>query len=235
MRLFLTSYNKAGTHQIMPALRIDRDVEDRSRNSMSSMPPYVNMANAINREGVEKTCVALQNFVSPGFGHLSYLPEYASAIQSQPTKVIFNVRDPRDIIVAEYYNMMKHQDGMSWLNFWIEEKKCHVADDDPISHLITFALRWKKWLGWLDHDFVYKVKYEDLRLNGVETCEKMAEWLKPHLIDPTYVAANLTPRKLNPTFRKGAVGDWKTEFSNEHKKKAEKVLGDIIEKLGYEI
>ena len=235
MRLFLTSYNKSGTHQIMPALGIDRDVEDRSHNTMSALPEYIGINKRINRQGIEKTCGALAEFESPAFGHLSYLPEFAKAIQTQPTKVIFNVRDPRDVIVAEYYNMAKHGDEHSWLNFWIAEKDCRVIDDDPISHLINFAVRWEKWIGWLDHDFVYKVKYEDLRMNGVNTCIKIAEWLNPVQIDPYHVADNLKPRKRNPTFRKGGIGDWYHEFSDEHKKKASEILGHIIEKLGYEI
>jgi len=234
MRLFLTSYNKTGTHQIMPALRINEDVVDRSNNSMSALPDYIKNSHRLNSEGIEATCKALANFNSSAFGHMSYLPEYAEAIQKTPTKVIFNVRDPRDVIVAEYYNMMKHADELSWLNFWLEEKKCYVSQDDPISHLIDFAVRWERWVGWADHDFVYKVKYEDLRLNGLDTCADMAFWLKPYEINSLDVFNGLTPRKKNPTFRKGSVGDWKTEFSDTHKKKAEKVLGHIIERLGYE-
>lgn len=146
MRLFLTSYNKSGTHQIMPALGINDDVVDRSLNSVSALPAYTGMPREISVKGVVSTCEALANFTSPAFGHVSYLPEYAVAIQVQPTKVVINVRDPRDVIVAEYYNMMKHEDGMSWLNYWIAEKNCYVAKDDPISHLIDFAVRWERWV-----------------------------------------------------------------------------------------
>ena len=235
MRLFIVSYNKSGTHQIMPAFEAHASVVDCSHNPMAGLPDYVGIGKTLKPGGIKETCEALANFISPAHGHVAYLTEYAEAIQSQPTKVLFNVRDPRDIIIAEYHNMMKYEDKQSWLNFYLKDKDCYVAKDDPISHLINFAVRWEKWLGWLDHDFVKKVKYEDLRTNGYETCVEIAEWLKPYIIDPVYVSDNLKPRKRNPTFRKGAIGDWKEEFSSEHKKQAEKVLGHIIEKLGYEV
>lgn len=235
MRLFLTTYNKTGTHQIMPALHIDPNIEDRSNNSMTSIPNYARTETRFSFDGAFTTYLELAFFERCAFGHLSYLSDYAKAIQAKPTKVIFNVRDPRDVIVSELYNM-KRKGKYAWLNFYLPEKGCHVFDDDdPISHLIVFAKRWERWLGWLEHDFVYKIKYEDLRLNGLETCEKLAEWLDPYEIDPVEVANKLPPRKTNPTFRSGNIGDWKTEFSKEHKKMATEKLGHIIEKLGYEL
>lgn len=235
MRLFLTTYNKTGTHQIMPALGIAQDVLDQTGNCFSVMPEYTSVRSTISQQEVEKTCWDLQHFRRTAFGHVSYLPEFADALQKPPSKVIFNVRDPRDVICAELHNMKRKPKELGWLNFWLEDKQTYVIDDDPISHLIDFAVRWEKWLGWLEHDFVFKVKYEDLRLNGFETCKRMAEWLEPFKIDPHYVANNLSPRGRNPTFVTGNVGDWKTEFTDEHKKKAREVLGHITERLGYEV
>ena len=237
MRLFLTTYNKTGTHQIMPALRIFNDVEDRSNNSLSYVSRYVpdRIDAYIDDEGVKRTCEDLKSFEVHAFGHLSYMPEFVDALQTRPTKVIFNVRDPRDVIVAELHNMMKHGYN-SWLNFPLIDKSCYVSDDDPISHLIDFATRWYRWIGWLDHDFVYKVKYEDLRLHPEETVVDMWKWLgDDYRIDTGAVVRGLLPKDHNPTFRKGAVGDWKEHFTDAHKKKAEEMLGEIITLLGYDL
>jgi len=233
MRLFLTTYQKSGTHQIMPALGIEEQIVDRSNHPMTYVSKYVGTAPKINKDGVKKTVNALQKMPGKAFGHVSFLPEYLKVLNEQPTKIIFNIRDPRDVIVSEYHNMLSGKS--EWLNFWLPEKQCKVLDDDPISHLIDFATRWEAWTGWMFHTSVYVVRYEDLRMNGANTCLELAEWLLPYEIDPKAVAENLLPKKLNPTFRKGGIGDWNWEFSDEHKKKTEKVLGHIIDKLGYKV
>jgi len=233
MRLFLTTYQKSGTHQIMPALRIMQDIVDRSRNELTDLPARYGRSGLIHWEGVEETCGYLRKFEGKNFGHVSYLPEYAEALQAQPTKVLLNVRDPRDVIISEYFSAGTGK----WPNLYVEGYKKNIADlDDPISELIEIAaVRWPKWLGWLNHDFVKMVKYEDLRLNPFETFMEIEEWLKPYEINGAFCAANVAPRPRNPTFRRGVPGEWKTGMTDEQKKLSEKLLGNIIEKLGYEV
>jgi len=233
MRMFLTSVQKSGTHQIMPAMDIIQNIVDRSGNGLSRLPVEKYGVHKINTDGVKETVSYLTAFEGKQFGHITYLPEYAQALQSQPTKVLFNVRDPRDVVIAEYYSAANN----GWPNIYIEKYGKNVADTpDPISELIEIdSYRWPRWIGWLQHDFVMKVKYEDLRLNPFETFEKIEEFLKPFEIDGAFCASNTAPRPMNPTFRRGVPGEWKTGMTDEQKKLAEKLLGNIIEKLGYEI
>ncbi|MHA2246894.1 MAG: sulfotransferase domain-containing protein [Candidatus Hodarchaeales archaeon] len=244
MRLFVTSYQKSGTHQIMPALGINKDIVDRSLIAATGIPEKYGTTRVRNENGVQKTCVMLKYFKKKAFGHVPYNPEYAECIQTQPTKVLFNVRDPRDIIVAVFYNMNKvyfkgkrpGAKGYGHLNLVDKNGKLLIQKNDPISELIKIeAGRWPHWLGWLQHDFVMKVKYEDLRLRGVETLRKISEFIYPHPLNFESASARLTPRHHNPTFRAGRVGDWKKDFTDKHKKLAEKLLGDIIIQLGYEV
>lgn len=240
MRLFLTSFQKSGTHQIMPALQIGPDVWDRSHNGLHSAPKKYCTPN-INPEGIESTCQQLAEFQDKAFGHVTYLSEFAEAIQVQPTKVLFNVRDPRDVIVSEYFSIRKiygvGDGGVGWPNlFNCETGKYLIENDDPIRELIELdATRWPNWIGWLQHDFVLKIRYEDLRTDGVAEIHKIAEWLQPYKIRPELCVPRLYPAQSNPTFRKGAIGEWKETFSNEHTKLAERLLGDVITRLGYEI
>lgn len=234
MRLFLTSYQKSGTHQIMPALDMVQDIVDRSHNTLRDLPKRYGRNGDINHDGVQETCHYLRAFDGRQFGHISYLSEYAEALQSRPTKVLFNFRDPRDVVIAEYYSVGKN----GYPNLYIEEYGKNIADiEDPITELIEIAaVRWPRWLGWLDHDFVMPVRYEELRLNGCETMEKIREWLLPYEIDPVEICVKrLNPKPRNPTFRRGVPGEWKTGMTDEQKKLSEKLLGNIIEKLGYEV
>jgi hypothetical protein len=223
----------------MPAFGITADIVDRSHNGTHNLPDYVGLENTIDKDGILVTVNALEEFYKGKFGHVSYLPEYAVAIQKKPTKVLFNIRDPRDIIVSEYYNMMKlfsrgNSDHALW-NFRMKDSRTVYGSGDPIKYLIEFAsCRWLNWLGWMKHDFVYTVKYEDLRLNGIETLEKIKEFLAPEItINTAWNFEHLKPRHGNPTFRRGVPGEWKDVFTDEHKKQAAEQLGATIRKLGY--
>lgn len=245
MRFFITSYQKAGTHQIMPAFGATSQIVGRAYVDMAAIKGYG--MSGVNAAGIPETCAQLREFKDKAFGHLPYLPEYAEAIQAQPTKVIFNVRDPRDVVIANLYSIRKiyykipecpGAKGNGHLNMMSEEGKLVIDEDDPIGKLIEIeSYRWPHWLGWLQHDWTMLVKYEDLRRpeTATETVSKIASFIRPNKLDVHTIAGNLRPQHSNPTFRAGRIGDWKTEFSAHHKKLAEELLGDTIRKLGYEV
>ena len=155
MRLFIVSYHKSGTHQIVPMFLIIPDVVDRSWNDWINVPERYNLNREINPPGVKETCGNLRKFkagANRAFGHLSYLPEYAKVFEETDTKVLFNIRDPRDIIAAEYGKAQryatKERKGMPLHNFLDKEDgKFLYEKDDPITELIIFsAARWPRWL-----------------------------------------------------------------------------------------
>lgn len=239
MRLFLTSFQKSGTHQIMPALHISPDIVDRSYNSLRNAPEKWQVMRDLPKDGIEDTCEKLRTFKNESFGHVAYLPEYADAVQAEPTKVLFNVRDPRDVIVSEYFSILKiisSGKGKGFPNLFSSDGRYLIEHDDPIQELIELdATRWPLWLGWLDHDFTRMVRYEDLRLNGLEELIKIRDWLMPYQINVDSCQIRLSPAKDNPTFRRGIVGEWKEVFKSHHRELAENLLGGVISRLGYEI
>jgi hypothetical protein len=245
MRLFITSYQKSGTHQIMPMFLPNiPDVVDRSWNCWINAPERYGLNRKINQKGLAEVITNLRTFkhgATKAFGHLSYTPEYAEVFMETHTKVLFNIRDPRDVIVSEYENAKRHyaegRKEMALYNFLDKEDGiCLFDKDDPITELIILAgARWPNWLGWLKHDFVLPVKYEDLRLNIQEASEKIFRWLEgTNCNSIAEMVKKAQPDSSNPTFRKGLVGEWKTTFEPHHVKLSEKLLGGIIEALGYE-
>lgn len=244
MRLFITSYQKSGTHQIMPMFGgMMPDVVDRGHSQWVDAPKRFGLNRDINYEGVQETIRHLLYFKhhsNIAFGHVAYMPEYAKVLEDTNTLVLFNVRDPRDVVVAEYMNGLRQiaADGQAsplW-NFFDDEAGMRIFEKpDPISDLIELAAaRWPRWLGWLDHDFVMKVKYEDLRLNTYETCLKIFQFAQPvGIIDARALEKGTKPKPNNPTFRKGKPGEWAKVFKNHHTKLAKELLTDIMDKLGY--
>lgn len=246
MRLFITSYQKSGTHQIMPMFNGTMpDVVNRGHQEWTTAPSRFQLNREINWEGVEETIQNLRFFrgsSNKAFGHVAYLPEYAQVLEETETRVIFNFRDPRDVIVAEFENAkrMKRKspnDSPLWNFFDVDAGKRIFEKDDPIPDLIELAAaRWYHWLGWLDHDFVMPLKYEDMRLNPQETAEKLFEWTKEIVgKDVDALMRGAIPRPANPTFRRGIPGEWKEQFTYEHKEIARELLSDIIIKLGYTV
>ena len=242
MRLFITSYQKSGTHQIMPMFVVRPDVVDRSLNEMIDVPAKYNLNAEINLAGVRETVENLRVFKlgsSKAFGHLSYMPEYAKVLEETNTKVLFNIRDPRDIVIAEYENALRkfeRGENMPLWNFYDSEKEEYLfRSKDPIAELIVFAAaRWPRWLGWLDHDFVKPVKYEDLRLRTRETVEELIKWLNGvGCSGVDTMVKEAIPKPGNPTFRKGEPGEWKTVFTPHHIELADKLLSGTIKRLGY--
>lgn len=244
MRLFITSYQKSGTHQIMPMLQIQPDVVDRGHSSYINAPSNYGLNREINWEGVEETVRNLKTFKrgsNKAFGHLAYMPEYAEVFRKTNTKVLFNIRDPRDVVVAEYENARRKfradpKDNPLW-NFYDKDAGKRIFEkDDPITDLIILAaVRWPRWLGWMDHDFVKVIKYEDLRLNAKDTIIELCDWLDGfgcRRIEEMVKSAQ--PQAGNPTFRRGVPGEWKTAFKLHHIELASELLGKTLERMGYE-
>jgi len=243
VRLFITSYQKSGTHQIMPMFGMIPDVVDRGHNQWIDVPAKYGVTREINWDGVAETANNLRTFKhgqNRAFGHVAYMPEYAKVLEETDTRVLFNVRDPRDVIVAEYENAQSKlladpQDNPLWNFYDYEEDKRIFEKADPITDLIILAAaRWPHWLGWLDHDFVKMIKYEDLRLNTYETAKEIFRWIQPIGIpEARTLAKNAKPKPSNPTFRRGVPGEWKEKFSIKHAKLSMELLGDVLERLRY--
>ncbi len=235
-RLLLTSYQKTGTHQAMQMLMHDiPDIVDRSGiglRGLKSVGFLADFHGPLPRTG--ETIEALRHFRGKAFGHIAYLPQYAEVVQAVPTQVIFNIRDPRDVIVSEYENMKiaPHK----WPNLMMQNGKRVIDQDDPIEILIKAAsIRWPNWFGWLYHEFVYVLRYEELRLRTVATVKRLREDLPNCPFPPeSEMIANAQKTEWSTTFRKGLVGEWKTYFEPHHIELAKELLTPIMDVLGYE-
>ncbi len=254
MRLFLTSFQKSGTHQSYPMFLPDcPSIVDRSYIIHKGMDDWGFPSDVYPRAEMSETIEELKTFYKHGkthrraFGHVAYLPEYAAAVQAIPTKVIFNVRDPRDVVIAEIAHIKifekKGKIAHAWLNFKrVSDGKRINELDDPIMEMIKVdAARWRNWIGWLDHPWTIRLQYEELRLRPLQTATILAEELSrcrlpkspEEMVKATEVGR--LPESKTPSFRKGKVGEWKTHFQPRHKELAAELMGDIIEKLGYEV
>ncbi len=109
--------------------------------------------------------------------------------------------------------------------------------------------RWRLFAPWLGVDWVYKFRFEDARRDPRATAYglvryglyRLGEIFEVQFDDPEADALVdlMVESAQNPansgTFRAGRIGDWREEFSEEHKrlfKQADKE--NWLQRLGYE-
>jgi len=92
-------------------------------------------------------------------------------------------------------------------------------------------------------EFVYQVKYEDLLRNTCGELEKIYQFLKIDIskdelgkIIEKYSFKNISSENKGKSkfFRSATPGKWKENFTDEEKKIMNKIMGNLLKKLGYE-
>lgn len=165
--------------------------------------------------------------------------------------IIFNFRDPRDVLVSWFYwlhpnsdkSMHLHQNYMKkvyshftddeLLYIFIRNDKFREVEYNPIEHFrLSRALYF--------HPKVLNVRFEDIvGSNGggsddlqKKTIENIFNYLKIKNIDVDKIAKNSFD-KTSETFRKGKIGSYKKVLSPMQIKLFDELHGDIIKQYGY--
>jgi hypothetical protein len=109
--------------------------------------------------------------------------------------------------------------------------------------MLSLDERYRQFLGWQRDENSVLVKFEDLvgpRGGGsAEAQRRTVERVARHLgvsVDEVTLPSSIEEDLfgLGPTFRKGQIGGWRSEFSEEHTQAAREVAGPLLVELGYE-
>jgi len=176
-------------------------------------------------------------------------------------KVIYLLRDGRDVMVSGYYHfLIKHDINPQ---FMIDEHRGKVPFDDYenieknlpafIEYMFTnFTMRqirtsWKDYVdSYIGKENVLVVKYEDLLVQPAKELERALKFLdypvktKEELeaIAFKFSFKNMTKREpgqeAKSFIRKGIAGDWKNKFTPEAREMFDKYAGEALVKAGYE-
>ena len=176
--------------------------------------------------------------------HMPFTPDYK--------KVVYIVRDGRDVAVSYYFHMLK---------FKLISKETQFKDFisnfnyGSLNHLTTWSSHVNIWLDNAPDDFLL-VKYEDLKANAFTELFRILEFAGLSVNQDTVMAAVKASKFENlqsyerlqekilfediansdlsiPFFRKGQVGDYKNFFSDELIKDFIEIHGSALERLGY--
>lgn len=161
--------------------------------------------------------------------HSPYRKEYKGK------KVIYIVRDPRDIAVSKYKKKLKE-------GYRIDSKEKEV--ERFAKGKIMSEGKWNKHIrSWIDAKNkgeiqLHIVRYEYLIENTEKELKKTFDFLNADYSEKDVKKAIKDNeikkmKKFNPHARKGKPGNWKEELTKEQSKKIEKNFEYTMKELGY--
>lgn len=171
--------------------------------------------------------------------------EVKNDILIKTSKVIVNIRDPRDICVSFYNRNIipctYSSSPQQWINLSEGMKLMHYIKDNKstfcISKQATIAIDIIK-----NHPNILVTRFENLvgsqgggsDVAQEEEIRKIADYLEIPLTQKKleYVISNMYGKSI--TFKKGKIGTWKHKFKEQHINTFDRRLGQYLKSFGYE-
>jgi hypothetical protein len=184
-----------------------------------------------------------------GYGYISAVEPFISALTAPRRATLFVYRDPRDMIVSHvFYATQMHPDH--WMRRYYTEKLHSMEErinaaiegvQEPGSELTPIRRRYEGYLGWLDQPEVLSLRFEDLILERPATLERLLDYLKgrgftlrmPRDRAIQILESVIAPKKSG-TYRKGQPGNWREHFTEANTALFKEKAGDVLIRLGYE-
>jgi hypothetical protein len=186
--------------------------------------------------------------------HFPWRAEIAETLHDKGYAVVFNIRDPRDLLVSQ----LKYVVGLR--RHYLQERMTteFANDDERLMALIVgapprtenetapiqpFSERIGQFVGWLGCPRVYVSRFETLvgpRGGGDAQAQRreiagVAAHVGRPLDDPALDALiDRVAKRGSFTFRRGVIGDWRNHFKEEHKAAFKQQAGQALIDLGYE-
>jgi hypothetical protein len=236
---FFNSIPKSGTHLVKQLLLGIPDIQNDELKGLYGELSY-------NKDAVEWLINLKDNeFLN---GHIFYSHEWEELLERCSLKQIFMIRDPRDVVVSMAYFIPKLPEHDLYELFtatgMTHKKRLLMLIRGINTHSHPDIGEWfTHFMGWLNHPSVLTLSYEELMLSRascLSSTKKIARFVTEDQLSPDdlehlalKMIENLHPQK-SPTFRKGKIGGWKDEFTEEMKETFKSAAGDLLISLGYE-
>lgn len=181
--------------------------------------------------------------------HLDATAEITSDVCRPGVAAFFMLRDPRDVVVSlvhfltdigthhRYHRRYRYE----LHDFDARLRSVILGHSQNLDVFPDIGKRLARFTGWLGRDDVQVVRFEELIRTREETLGRIFDFVAergfPCKIERSRAVALLTASidpSRSPTFRRGQIGDWREEFTAEHKALFKEVAGDILIELGYE-
>lgn len=160
-------------------------------------------------------------------------------------RTVFVLRDPRDVLVSmtHYLTYRLRDHGASpHLRHLRNDSERYMAMITGFANWSPFRKRLQGFLGWCRHPDVLTVRFEDLvgplgggtEVSQLTAVKSLAAHLNVSLDDKACRSmASQVWSRSSPTFRKGLIGDGRSELSPEVLAALEGEAGDAMTEFGY--
>jgi hypothetical protein len=179
--------------------------------------------------------------------HLFARPETVNRVCSTRFIPYFIFRDPRDVVVSHVFYVtdmealhVHHEYYASLPDLESRLRVSILGRPEAGVEFPDIAARFAPYLGWLDQPSVMAIHFENLIHDRAAILNRILDHFL-HCV-PLRVSretilesleASINPSR-SPTFRSGKTGEWRTFFTEEHKRLFKDVAGDLLIRLGYE-
>ncbi len=180
--------------------------------------------------------------------HLPYTQELDCYLSDKNLKVIYIMRDPRDVLLS-YYNHQYRDPRYPFHNVFssLSFEQCYQYILTGMRRgnitLASIKARVENSTGWLASKNVIGVRFEDLvgengggnKANQMNTIEKILHYLGVERTNSQIetIADRIYCSKAS-TFYKGQIYRWKSEYTEKIAKHVNREMHTIIRQLGYE-
>ena len=241
------SFPKSGTHLLDQILLGFSNVAPFSKRVHSFYAEYEGESG--RKRGSEQALAWLDSLrpCDVASAHLFSRTDAIARVTSPRFVPYFIFRDPRDVVVSHVFYVtdmearhVHHAYYQSLPDFNARLTVSILGKPDASVEFLNIGDRFAPYLGWLDHDEVLTIHFEDLIHARAATLTRIMEHLlvRAPLQTNRQLILNSLETSINPTksptFRSGKTGEWKKYFTDEHKKIFKDVAGDLLIKLGYE-
>jgi sulfotransferase 6B1 len=232
-KVLCVSVPKAGTHLVERAVCLHPRLYRRRLPTLNPL----NMGD----EGLPGVLASTR----PGqvvLAHVPYEDGYAAALEQEDVRVLFAVRDPRDIAVSLAHYIGDREDHPLHPLFAPRDLRGRIelaitGDGDarpPAPSLESILAGFAGWLG----SGALVVRFEDLvggRGGGTaESQERVLGEIYAHLgVEAEPGLRERVFSEASPTFRRGSIGQWRQELDPELEALFEREAGRWMETYGY--
>lgn len=180
-------------------------------------------------------------------GHTWGTEENVAALKRVGCRYVLTMRDPRDVIISEYWFVRRTPHHASYAlasRLELGEYITHKLEDGSFN---AMTLDWIRcWLGNLDKGNSLLIKYEDLLADTTARFEEIIGFLGLNLSEDeirrtvernTFECKAQRAKGVEDTsqfLRKGTSGQWRDVFTSQHLKCFSDIGEDVIRELGYE-
>lgn len=172
--------------------------------------------------------------------HLYHSQQYQDWLAESDTKVLFMIRDPRDVVISSaHFESPKHhlRDQLDAIES-IQSRIKLLVQGDADSDVPPIAQYLSQFTGWMNANCMV-VRFEELT-GDIDMREKTIENIFSYLelpIDDQWMKESLLPNVISPsspTFRNGKPSQWLTVYTDEMVETFRETGTDLLIEMGYE-